>query len=189
MKLTSPVAKIITRKAEYQAASMAIPMAIAVADQYGALIHFTFMDGTLPASREIAVSKAYTAAILRMSTRQLGELSQPGAALYGIQETHGGKLVLFGGGFPLCIGEQVVGSIGVSGGSVEEDEQVAAPAVETFTTMVNCARMVAPLLPDTAVTLPDFYRLEHSIKAKLDNVDAELAGLISGAMQLAMSER
>ena len=80
-------------------------MAIAVVDSEGGLQLFKRMDGALPVSTELAVSKAYTAAVLRMPTHQVGELAQPGEALYGIQHTHNGRIILFGGGYPLCIGD------------------------------------------------------------------------------------
>ena len=101
-------------------------MAIAVVDAEGGLQLFKRMDGTLPVSTELAVSKAYTAAVLRMPTHQVGELAQPGAALYGIQHTHNGKIILFGGGYPLCMHGKSWRRSGVSGGTVEQDMLVAS---------------------------------------------------------------
>ena len=97
------ISEILASVAEAEAAKIAVPMAIAIVDGEGGLQLFQRMDGTLPVSTELAVSKAYTAAILRMPTHQVGELAQPGQALYGIQHTHNGRIVLFGGGYPLVL--------------------------------------------------------------------------------------
>ena len=121
MRLPYVVAEILVSVAEAEASNMAVPVAIAVVDAEGGLQLFKRMDGTLPASTELAVSKAYTAAVLRMPTHEVGELAQPGGMLYGIQQTHNGRIILFGGGYPLCIQGQIVGAIGVSGGTVEQD--------------------------------------------------------------------
>ena len=67
MKLIHSVAQIVAKIAEREAEKVGVPMAIAIADNNGSMVHFTFMDATLPVSRELAVSKAYTAAVLRMS--------------------------------------------------------------------------------------------------------------------------
>ncbi len=93
------------------------------------------------------MSKAYTAAVIRIPTHTVGELAQPGAPLYGIQHTHNGKIILFGGGYPLCIGGKVVGAIGVSGGTVEQDMLVAEPAVQMLQFIECWAKEIRPLLP------------------------------------------
>jgi len=129
------VAQMLACAAQAEALKLGKPMAIAVVDAEGGAQLFTRMDGTLPLSSELAVSKAYTAAILRMTSAELGKLAQPGAPLYGIESTHNGRIVLFGGGLPLYLNGEVVGAIGVSGGSVEEDVSVATPAVELLREM------------------------------------------------------
>jgi uncharacterized protein GlcG (DUF336 family) len=147
MKLPCVVSEILAEVAEGEAAKLGVPMSIAVVDSEGGLQLFKRMDGTLPASTELAVSKAFTAAVLRMPTHQVGELSQPGQPLYGIQHTHHGRIILFGGGYPLRVQGQVVGGIGISGGSVEEDMQVAQPAVALLETMERWAEEMRPLVP------------------------------------------
>jgi uncharacterized protein GlcG (DUF336 family) len=147
MRLPHSVAEILVDIAERQAASMNVPMAIAIVDGEGGLQLFKRMDDTLPVSTELAVSKAYTSAVLRMPTHLLGELAQPGGALYGIQHTHNGRIILFGGGYPLCIGDHVVGAIGVSGGSVEQDMLAAQPAVKLFQDVQRWAEEMKELLP------------------------------------------
>ena len=147
MKLPYVVAEILAGVAEGEATNIGVPMAIAVVDEEGGLQLFKRMDGTLPVSTELAVSKAYTSALLRMPTDKVGALSQPGEALYGIQHTHGGKIILFGGGYPLCLDGEVVGAIGVSGGTVEQDMLVAQPAVDMLNYVQCWAGEIKRLLP------------------------------------------
>lgn len=85
------------------------------------------MDGAYLASYDVALNKAYTSVALKMSTMTLKPLAQPGSSLYGIQFTNGGRIVIFGGGEPLCgDGNEVVGGLGVSGGTEEQDTALAA---------------------------------------------------------------
>jgi uncharacterized protein GlcG (DUF336 family) len=146
MRLPYVISEILTGVVEAEAAKIEVPMAIAIVDGEGGLQLFKRMDGTLPVSTELAISKAYTAAVLRMPTHQVGELAQPGAALYGIQHTHHGKIVLFGGGYPLCVHGNVVAAIGVSGGTVEQDMLVAGPAVQMLQYIECWAEEIKPLL-------------------------------------------
>jgi len=147
MSLPYVISEILAGVAEAEATKIQVPMAIAVVDGEGGLQLFKRMDGALPVSTELAMSKAYTAAVLRMPSHQVGELAQPGAALYGIQHTHDGKIVLFGGGYPLCVQGKVVAAIGVSGGSVEQDMLVAEPAVQMLQYIECWAKEIKPLLP------------------------------------------
>lgn len=110
------------------------------------------MDGALPVSSDIARNKAYTAAALRMPTHKAGPLTQPGQDLYGLELTNGGKMVVFGGGFPLALNGTVVGAIGVSGGSVDEDMTVAGAAVDAFEQMIEAARILGDILPEDLKT-------------------------------------
>ncbi|KAA9159773.1 heme-binding protein [Amycolatopsis acidicola] len=107
------------------------PMNVAVVDDGAHLLAFARQDGAILASVEIAIGKARTAALLKMTTAVLGEAAAPGAPLYGIEVTNGG-LVIFGGGIPLVRRGEVVGAIGVSAGSVEQDTQVAEAGVAAF---------------------------------------------------------
>src|SRR5580693_4330340 len=150
MRLPYVISEILTGVAEAEAAKIEVPMAIAIVDGEGGLVLFKRMDGTLPASTELAVSKAYTAAVLRMPTHEVGELAQPGGMLYGIQQTHDGKIILFGGGYPLCIKGQIVGAIGVSGGTVEQDMLVGLPAVDLLRDIQHWADELKDVLPPGA---------------------------------------
>lgn len=109
-----------------------IPMNIAIVDAGGNLKAFIRMDGAFLGSVDIAIKKAMTARKFNMSTATLGSVSQPGQSLYGIEVTNDG-LVIFGGG-ELLINKDglIVGAIGVSGGSVEEDTHVAKAGVKVL---------------------------------------------------------
>jgi uncharacterized protein GlcG (DUF336 family) len=169
-RIPHAVARILVKVAEAAALKIGKSMAIAVVDAEGGLQLFTRMDGTLPVSSELAVSKAYTAAILRMTSVEVGRLAQPGAALYGIESTHGGKIILFGGGVPLRLNGEVAGAIGVSGGSVEEDVSVATPAAELLQEMECCANNFEDALPREMSGIPDLGRVTDELRKVLEQV-------------------
>ena len=73
-----------------------------------------------------------------MSTKVLGELAQPGAELYGIQYTNEGKIVIFGGGEPLMIGDRLIGALGVSGGTAQQDTALAAYGKDILKEVLQC---------------------------------------------------
>lgn len=118
--------------ARYEAEKLGVPMVIAVVDIGGNLIAEVRMDGALLVSVDIALNKAYTAVALKMPTSKLSELCQPGQSLYGIQHCNPCRIVVFGGGYPIEINGKLVGGLGVSGGSVEEDMKVAEGALKAF---------------------------------------------------------
>jgi uncharacterized protein GlcG (DUF336 family) len=107
-------------------------MNIAVVDEGNNLTAFARMDGAWLGSIDIAQNKAYTARSFDMSTKDLAPLCQPNQPLFGIHASNQGRLIIFAGGIPLEAGGQVVGAIGVSGGSVEQDQDVAEAGVAAF---------------------------------------------------------
>lgn len=108
-----------------EAGNQGVPMNIAVVDTAGHLKAFVRMDGALLGSIDISQRKAKTSALFRAPSGAIGQLAQPGQPLFGIENTNGG-LVVFGGGLPLQNADgDVIGAIGVSGGSVQNDEAVA----------------------------------------------------------------
>lgn len=125
-------AKQILEEAEYKAMEIGVPMVIAVVDAGGNLVTQHRMDGSLLASISLALDKAYTAAALKMSTEEAAHLVQPGGPLYGLNTAQQGRFVVFGGGLPLLDGKEVIGGIGVSGGAVHEDVQVANAALAAW---------------------------------------------------------
>jgi len=131
MKINLSIAEKISEKCLEKAEQINVPMIISIVGDDGRLISFKKMDNALPVSIQISQAKAYTAYALKMRSDELGELAQPGEMLYGI-DTACENIVLFGGGIPLKINGDVVGAVGVSGGSVEEDMTVAEAGVEFF---------------------------------------------------------
>ena len=116
--------------ARAKAEEIGVPMVIAVVDAGGNLVALQRMDGALLVSIDIAKNKAYTAVAVKVATEDLAAVSQPGQPLFGIHNADGGRIVIFGGGIPLKEHGEIIGGIGVSGGSVEEDVLCATAAVE-----------------------------------------------------------
>ncbi|MBI5014452.1 MAG: heme-binding protein [Deltaproteobacteria bacterium] len=116
--------------ARKKAEEIGVPMVIAVVDDGGNLVAQVRMDDALLVSVDIARNKAYTAAAVKVATHELGSVSQPNQPLFGIHVADGCRIVIFGGGFPLKKKDKVIGGIGVSGGSVEQDMECAQAALE-----------------------------------------------------------
>lgn len=114
-----------------KAQEIGVPMVLAVVDQNGDVVEARRMDDALIVSVTLAPHKAYTAATVRLSTQDLAIAAQPGASLYGI-DVNLPKITLVGGGIPLKKSGKVVGAVGVSGGSVEQDILVADAMVAAF---------------------------------------------------------
>jgi uncharacterized protein GlcG (DUF336 family) len=124
--LTLEAAERIVGAAKKKAAEINTKMDIAVVDAGGNLKAFVRMDGAWLGSIDIAQRKARTSRWFDMDTGVIGTLSQPGGPLYGIEHSNGG-LITFPGGVPLKNAQgEVVGAIGVSGSTVENDHTVAA---------------------------------------------------------------
>ena len=105
---------------------------IAVVDATGHLKAFTRMDGAWLGSIDIAIRKARTSRLFDMETSEIGKMSQPGESIYGVEISNGG-LISFGGGIPIKDADgTVIGAIGVSGSSVENDVKVAEAAVQAY---------------------------------------------------------
>jgi uncharacterized protein GlcG (DUF336 family) len=122
--ISLPDATKVVEAAIEKARAIGQPMNIAVVDDGGHLVAFARMDGAIKASIDISIRKARTSILMNAPTSALTAIAQPGAELYGLEQTCGG-LVIFGGGIPLTVDDVVVGAIGVSAGSVEQDVSVA----------------------------------------------------------------
>jgi uncharacterized protein GlcG (DUF336 family) len=109
-----------------KATELGSPSSVAVVDAGRELLAFARQDGALLASIEISMGKAYTACSMRMATKDIGPLTQPGRPLFGLEHTHSRPLVTFGGGRVLEVGDEVVGGVGVAGGTVDQDDEIAA---------------------------------------------------------------
>ena len=125
-------AKEIIRAAEQKADEIGQPMNIAVVDAGGNLIAHVRMDGAWIGSIDISINKAFTSRAFDISTKDLGDNSQPGQQFFGIHASNQGKIMIFAGGIPLKKDGEVVGAIGVSGGSGEQDHQVAEAGAAAF---------------------------------------------------------
>ena len=107
---------------------------IAVCNAEGNPIAVHVMDGAFLVSYEVAVKKAYTAVAVKMSTMELSVLCQPGGTFDGLQALD--KVITFGGGIPLCVDGVIVGGLGVSGGTGEEDHELALRGAAYFRTII-----------------------------------------------------
>jgi uncharacterized protein GlcG (DUF336 family) len=108
-----------------RAEAVGVRCSIAVVDAGGNLLAFLRQDGAMTGSVELAINKAYSARIFNNTTDALGKLAQPGVELFGIQHSHAGRVVAFGGGIAVRYNGSVVGAVGVSGGSVQQDIDIA----------------------------------------------------------------
>ena len=125
-------ARRVIAAAEKKAAEIGQPMNIAVADAGGNLVAHVRMDGAWMGSIDISIKKAWTSRAFDIATQDLAEHSQSGGQFFGIHASNGGKVMIFAGGIPLKKGGAVVGSIGVSGGSGEQDHAVAEAGAAAF---------------------------------------------------------
>lgn len=124
MGITLDQAEAAVKAAKQKAQEMGLKMNISVVDAGANLVAFARMDGAWLGSADISMRKAKTARYFDMPTGELGKLSQPGGPLFNIEHSNGG-LITFPGGLPIMNGSEVVGGIGVSGSSVENDHAVA----------------------------------------------------------------
>ena len=133
MTLTLAMAREIIAAGEAMATKIGQPMNIAVVDGGGNLVAHVRMDGAWIGSIDIAINKAYTSRAFDISTKELGEKSQPGEDFYGIQVAERGRVMIFAGGIPLKDPSGiVVGAVGVSGGVGKQDQKVAEAAAGAF---------------------------------------------------------
>lgn len=130
--ITLQEAKTIIVAAEKKAAEIGQPMNIAVADCGGNLIAHVRMDNAWLGSIDISIKKAYTSRAFDIATKDLAAHSQSGNQFFGIHASNNGKIMIFAGGIPLKRGGKIVGAIGVSGGSGEQDHSVAEAGAAAF---------------------------------------------------------
>ena len=124
-RITLESAKRLIEKIEKEAVRQGKKAVIAVCGPDGNPIAVHVMDGAFLVSFDVAMKKAYTSVAVKMSTKELSVLAQPGQTFYGVDKMDGGKIVIFGGGVPLKVGDTIIGGLGVSGGTGEEDHALA----------------------------------------------------------------
>ena len=117
---------------EQEAKNQGQPMNIAVVDAGGNLVAFHRMDGAWLGSIDISIKKAWTSRAFDIDTKTLSTLTQPGKDFYGLHVSNDGKVMIFAGGVPLKKNGQVVGGVGVSGGSGKQDHAVAEAAAKAL---------------------------------------------------------
>jgi uncharacterized protein GlcG (DUF336 family) len=128
--VTLAEAKRMLSAGEAKAESLGIAYNIAVVDAGGHLVAFVRQDGALIGSIDLAIDKAMTAKPFDKTTSELATLAQAGKPHFGIQESNSGKVVIFGGGVPILSGENIIGAVGTSAGTLEQDIEVAQAAIE-----------------------------------------------------------
>ena len=131
-KITLEGAKKLIGKIEQEALRRGKKAVIAVCGPEGNPIAVHVMDGAFLVSFDVALKKAYTSVAVKMSTMELSKLAQPGGTFYGVDKMDSGKIVIFGGGVPLKSGDTVIGGLGISGGTGEEDHSLAEYALSVL---------------------------------------------------------
>ena len=131
--MTLVAANRLAQKVLNKAKEMNVKAVVAITNRGANPVCVMCSDDSYIASYDIALNKAYTSVALKMTTKELSTLTKPGDPLYGIQFTNGGKIVIFGGGEPLKNSKgEIVGGLGVSGGSEKEDTFLAKYGREIF---------------------------------------------------------
>ncbi|MGQ0792806.1 MAG: GlcG/HbpS family heme-binding protein [Deltaproteobacteria bacterium] len=125
-------ARRVISAAEAKAGEIGQPMNIAVADAGGNLVAHARMDGAWIGSIDISINKAYTSRAFDIATKDLAGHSQSGGQFFGIHASNGGRIMIFAGGIPLKRDGKVIGAVGVSGGSGEQDHAVAESGAAAF---------------------------------------------------------
>ena len=128
-------AKRIAERAEARSAELGVPVVIAAADAGGNLMLLHRIEGALLASIEIAINKAWSAVAFQAPTATLGPLATGDGPLPGLADTNSGRVVLFGGGVPVHVDGELAGAIGISGGTAEQDVDIATCALQDWNTI------------------------------------------------------
>jgi uncharacterized protein GlcG (DUF336 family) len=127
--LTLKAATTLMKAAKAAARAGNVSISVAVVDSGGQLVAFERMDGADLVTITLAQDKAWTALVNRMPTRDLAPLVQPGAEFYGYDSIGRGRTIVFAGGMPIERDGVLLGGVGVSGGSVEQDQEIVDAAL------------------------------------------------------------
>jgi len=139
-RLSISDARVLLEGAEEKSREIGVPMCSAVTDEAGNLIAFTRMDGAKISSISIAMDKAFTGAAAKKGTHEYNQLAVPGKPTFAIHVTNQGRFSIIGGGLPIIINDEVVGGIGISGGTAEEDQIVAQGAIDYSLSKIEAAK-------------------------------------------------
>lgn len=118
---------------EARAREIGSPSNVAVVDAGANLVAHHRMDGAWIGSIDISINKAFTSRAFDIATKDLADNAQPGEQFYGIHGSNHGRVMIFAGGLPLQRDGRIVGAVGVSGGTGEQDQTVAEAAARAFT--------------------------------------------------------
>ena len=136
-KLTLDDAKVIMQACVSEAEAINVDMDIAITDDSGNLLMFQRMDNARVTSIDISIGKSFTASAARKSTRAYGEISVPGKPAFGINTSNQGRFSIVAGGLPLFAGDQIVGGVGCSSGTPDQDETVSQAGVDAFLELID----------------------------------------------------
>ena len=128
-------AKRIAERAEARSAELGVPVVIAAADAGGNLMLLHRIEGALLAATEVAINKAWSAVAFQAPTATLGPLATEDGPFPGLADTNSGRVVLFGGGVPVHVDGELAGAIGISGGTAEQDVDIATCALQDWNTI------------------------------------------------------
>nr|WP_202128793.1 heme-binding protein [Paenibacillus dendrobii] len=131
------IAKFLLEAAEKKAKEMGLAENIAIVDDGANLVAFHRMDHAKIGGIDISQNKAWTSVALQMPTSNLSEAAQPGHPSFGINTTNHGRVVILGGGIPLKVGDTIIGGIGVSGGTSQQDIEVANAAIQALERLIQ----------------------------------------------------
>ncbi|MBI1746343.1 MAG: heme-binding protein [Acidobacteria bacterium] len=146
-KLTLEDVKVLLAAAESEARAIGVDVDIAVVDDGGQLLGFYRMDKAKITGIQIAIDKAFTAAGARKATHEYAAMASPGASAFGIHVSNGGRFMIFGGGVPIFVAGQIVGGVGISSGSSEQDRAVAEAAVDALLCQLRKSVTAQPPTP------------------------------------------
>ena len=131
-KITLAAAKLMGEKALEKCEEIGKPFVFSVVDAGGHVLYTQRMEDAFVTSVSIAIDKAFTAATMKRGTHMLTERIKPESELFGLNHTNNGRIIPFGGGLPVIVDGEVIGGVGASGGTVEEDIAVATAALEAL---------------------------------------------------------
>ncbi|MCW2309358.1 GlcG/HbpS family heme-binding protein [Rhodobium gokarnense] len=131
-RLSHAEARILIAGARDKAMQIGVPMCISIVDESGNLIAFERMDGGKVHSIQLSMDKAFTAASARKATHEYNAACTPGSLVFGIHTALGGRISVVGGGFPVVVDGEVVGGIGLSSGTPQQDMECAEAGLAAF---------------------------------------------------------
>ncbi len=135
--ITLQLAKQLMEIIEKRAEAVGLKAVIALCNAHGNPIAVHCMDDAFLVSYDVATKKAYTSVAVKMSTMELSKIAQPGQTFYGVDKLDGGKIIIFGGGIPLKVDGKIVGGLGISGGTGEQDHDLAVFGEAAFQELIR----------------------------------------------------